>query len=229
MATLASWAGSPRTLTAPPPCPRPASSALQAVLDELCDARSLRLEAGAEIFGQGEPATRVYRLVSGVVRTTRLLADGRRQVCDFLHAGDVLGPEAGLVHVTSAEAVTPIVLQSVERRALSARAERDLALTGELWRLSIDWLTRSQDHLMILGRQGAVERVAAFLVSYAERIGAARSFELPMTRQDIGDYLGLTLHTVSRTLCLMQEQGLIDLDHRQVRLRAIDALQDMVA
>jgi len=227
MASLANRSESPQSI--PIAAPSPVSSALSAVLNELCDARTLHVAAGGEIFGQGEPASRVYRVLSGVVRTTRLLADGRRQVCDFLHAGDVLGPEAGLVHASSAEAVTPVVLQSVERRALSARAERDLVLTGELWRLSIAWFTRSQDHLMILGRQGAVERVAAFLVSYAERIGAARSFELPMTRQDIGDYLGLTLHTVSRTLCLMQEQGLIDLDHRQVRLRAIEALQDMVA
>ncbi|MCE3288465.1 MAG: transcriptional regulator, Crp/Fnr family [Caulobacter sp.] len=227
MATLAAWNDQPATAPLHPA--RPAGTVLDAALADFCGDRTLALSAGAEIFGQGEPANRVYRLLSGVVRTTRLLADGRRQVCDFLHAGDILGPEAGLLHATSAEAVTAVVLQSVDRRLLAARAERDLPLTGELWRLSIDWLARSQDHLMILGRQGAVERVAAFLVGYAERIGADGGFELPMTRQDIGDYLGLTLHTVSRTLCQMQAEGLIDLDHRQVRLRAFDQLLDMVA
>lgn len=213
----------------PAPGSRLAESALEAALSALCGMRVQSVAAGAEIVGQGEQADKVYRVLSGVVRISRVLADGRRQICDFLHAGDVLGPEAGIVHALAAEAITPVTLQAVERQALSARAETDVDLTGELWRLSIDWFTRSQSHLMILAHQGAVERVAAFLVNYAERIGAEDAFELPMTRQDIGDYLGLTLHTVSRTLCLMQTQGLIDLDHRLVRLRKLDRLLDMVA
>ena len=208
---------------------RLAEGALESALTALCGTRIQRIAAGAEIVGQGEPADKVYRVLSGVVRISRVLADGRRQICDFLHTGDVLGPEAGIVHALAAEAVTPVTLQALERRALSARAETDVNLTGELWRLSIDWFTRSQSHLMILAHQGALERVAAFLVNYARRIGATDAFELPMTRQDIGDYLGLTLHTVSRTLCLMQAQGLIELDHRHVHLRKMDRLLDMVA
>lgn len=215
--------------TIPAPGPRPAEDALETALAALCGTRTQGVAAGAEIVGQGEPADRVYRVLSGVVRISRVLADGRRQICDFLHAGDVLGPEAGVVHAFSAEAVTAVTLQAVERRALAVRARADIDLTGELWRLSVDWFNRSQNHLMILAHHGAVERVAAFLVNYAARIGATDRFELPMTRQDIGDYLGLTLHTVSRTLCLMQNQGLIDLDHRQVRLRRMEQLQDMVA
>jgi CRP/FNR family transcriptional regulator/CRP/FNR family nitrogen fixation transcriptional regulator len=210
--------------------PRPAGSALDAAFTALSGGHTCVVPAGGEIFGQGEPADRVYRLLSGVVRTSRVLADGRRQICDFLHAGDVLGPEAGLVHAASAEAVTPVVLQAVERRALSARAESDVDLTGELWRLSIDWFNRTQDHLMILARQGAVERVAAFLVAYAARLGEPGEFELPMTRQGIADYLGLTMHTVSRTLSQMSALRMIQMPgQRRVRLLAPRRLEEMVA
>eukprot|EP01030_Chromulinospumella_sphaerica_P023319 gene23319-23346_t len=173
----------------PAPASRLAAGALETALTALCGTRVLRVAAGAEIVGQGERADKVYRVLSGVVRISRVLADGRRQICDFLHAGDVLGPEAGIVHALAAEAITPVTLQAVERQALSAQAGTDVDLTGELWRLSIDWFTRSQSHLMILAHQGAIERVAAFLVNYAQRIGARDAFELPMTRQDIGDYL----------------------------------------
>lgn len=209
--------GAPRSRQAPQP--------LTDAFDRLAGGRTRTVASGAEIFGQGEPADLVYRILDGVVRTTRLLADGRRQVCDFLLAGDVLGPEAGLVHRTGAEAVTTVTFQAVPRRALAALADSDAQLAGDLWRLSVDWFQRSQDHALILGRQGAVERVAAFLLGYGERTGADRAVDLPMTRQDIADYLGLTIHTVSRTLSLLQAEGLVELESlRRIRLADVPGL-----
>jgi CRP-like cAMP-binding protein len=198
------------------------------VFDQVGRVRAV--QPGAEIFAEGEDADSVYRILTGVVRTYRLLSDGRRQVCDFLHAGDVLGPEARLQHRNTAEAVTAVTIQSVPRNVLSELASHDTALAGDLWRLSVDWYQRSQDHALILARQGALERVAGFLLAYAERVGCEDDFDLPMTRQDIADYLGLTIHTVSRTLSQLQADGSVRLDSlRRIHLTrpaALHALSD---
>lgn len=208
---------------------RAAGDILGAAFDQLSGGRAMAFEPAEEIFGQGEPANRVYRILSGVVRVHRILADGRRQICDFLHPADVLGPEAGVLHAVSAEAVTPVTLQAVGRDALAARAAADVELAGVLWRLSIDWFNRARDHMLILARQGALERVAAFVLAYAERVGAVDGFDLPMTRQDIADYLGLTMHTVSRTLSQMCVDHLIDMpSQRRVRLNGGRRLEAMV-
>jgi len=204
---------------------RQAPSLLAEAFDGLAGQRARTAAPGVEIFAQGEAADCVYRILSGVVRTYRLLSDGRRQVCDFLHAGDVLGPEAGLAHRNTAEAVTTVTYQAVPRSALAALAAKDAALAGELWRLSVDWFQRSQDHALIVARQGAAERLAGFLIGYAGQTGQDEVFDLPMTRQDIADYLGLTIHTVSRTLSQMQAEGLVELESlRRIRLTDIAGL-----
>ncbi len=204
--------------------------ALAAVFDRLAGCRTRSFAPGAEIFGEGEPADFVYRVLSGVVRTYRLLSDGRRQICDFLHPGDILGPEAALAHRNTAEAVTEAVLQAIPRRALAEAAESDAPLAGDLWRLSVNWFQRSEDHAMVLARQGAVERVVCFLLAYAARVGAEREFDLPMTRQDIADHLGLTIHTVSRTMSQLQADGLVQLESlRHVRLCSLPDLQAISA
>jgi len=207
---------------------RRASPALDQAFRSLAGALVRRYPRGAEIFGEGEPANFVYRVVEGTVRVYRLLSDGRRQICDFLYPGDVLGPEAGLLHRNTAEAVGDVVLQIVPRKALAEMAAADVDLTGDLWRLSMDWFQRSQDHALILARQGATERVVGFLLGCSDQAGGADDLNLVMTRQDIADYLGLTIHTVSRTLSQLQADGLIELSSlRQVRLCDADNLREM--
>jgi CRP-like cAMP-binding protein len=209
---------------------RRASTAVEDAFERLAGARVRNFAPGTEIFAEGQAADYVYRIVEGVVRTCRLLSDGRRQVCDFLNAGDVLGPEANLVHRSSAEAVTPVRVQVVSRGALAQRAEADPVLSRDLWRLAVDWFQRSQDHALILARQGATERLAGFLVAYADRQGVQGELDLPMTRQDIGDYLGLTIHTVSRTLSQLHADGLVELTSlRHLRLSGEDELRAMSA
>lgn len=184
--------------------------------------------AGEDIYRPGEPASFVYRITEGAVVSYRLYADGRRQVTGFALPGDVLGLEAGGEHRTHAQALGPVTARVLRRARLSALAAADGVLARALWRASLCAFQRSEDHAMILARQGAVERVAAFLLGYAERIGATDVIDLPMSRQDMADHLGLTIHTVSRSLSQLQSEGLISArSSRHVRLLRRDRLEAM--
>lgn len=184
--------------------------------------------SGQEIFGQGEPAEYVYRVLKGAVRCFRLLSDGRRQICEFQLEGDFLGLEAGIEHRATAEAMSDCVLLAVRRNALADLAAKEQGLSGELWRLAVRGHQRSQDHAMIVARQGATERVAAFLVEFATRVQAGDQIDLPMSRQDIADHLGLTIHTVSRTFSQLQGLDLIEVaSPRRVRLKNLAVLSNL--
>ncbi|MFI4974360.1 MAG: helix-turn-helix domain-containing protein [Caulobacterales bacterium] len=163
-----------------------------------------------EIFGQGEPAEHVYKVVKGAVRCFRVLADGRRQISDFYLPGDLFGVEAGVDRRATAEALTDTVLIVARRSALVDDGD-DGAMARRMWRLAVAELQRSQDHVLTLGRRAASERVASFLVDLAARLSDEDGLELPMSRQDIADFLGLTIETVSRTLTQLQVSGLIRL------------------
>jgi CRP/FNR family nitrogen fixation transcriptional regulator len=176
-----------------------------------------------EVFGEGEPADFVYKVVTGAVRCFRVLADGRRQISEFYLPGDVFGVEAGPDRRATCEAVTDTTLVLTRRSVLTSDDQG-----GRFWRLAITELQRSREHVLTLGRRAAGERVASFLMDLAERTGAGESLELPMSRQDMADYLGLTIETVSRTLTQLQAHGLIQISScRHVQLRDPEALDDM--
>jgi CRP/FNR family nitrogen fixation transcriptional regulator len=178
----------------------------------------------AEIFAQGDGCDFVFKVVSGAVRAFRLLADGRRQIIDFYLPGDVFGVEFNAERLAGAEALSDSVIVVARRSALGTDGENG----ARLWRHAIDELRRSQDHVLTLGRRSAAERVASFLIDLAGRLGASDDLELPMSRQDIADYLGLTIETVSRTLTQLQSHRLIDLHScRKVRLSDRPALEDL--
>jgi CRP/FNR family nitrogen fixation transcriptional regulator len=181
-----------------------------------------------EIFGEGEPADFVYQVVSGAVRTYRLLSDGRRQIEEFHFAGDCFGLEAGIERRTTAEALTDTVVKAVRRSSLTERALDDAAIAGRLWKLTAKDLKRTQDHVLMLGRRSASERVAGFLIDLARRTGAAHEVDLPMSRQDIADYLGLTIETVSRTLTQLQGSGYLSIPScRRILLNDRQSLLEM--
>ncbi|MEY3841220.1 MAG: helix-turn-helix domain-containing protein [bacterium] len=185
---------------------------------------------GSVLFRQGEPVRLVYRVLSGAVISYRLLSDGRRQVTGFHLPGDFLGLEAGVEHTTTAEALSRVDALAMERTELAGRAVTDVGLARALWQVTVRAFRRSEDHALILARQGATERVAAFLLDFAERMGRPEIIDLPMTRQDIADHVGLTIHTVSRTLSQLQAQGLVEArSSRHVRLLQRHRLEGLCA
>jgi CRP-like cAMP-binding protein len=163
-----------------------------------------------EIYGEGEPAAYLYRVVDGTVRTYKVLADGRRQVGGFYLPGEIFGLDAGDEHSFSAEAISECKVLVISRSALIALADRDHDVARELWTHTARELQRVQGHIVLLIKS-AQERVAAFLLEMAERVPVGNAVELPMSRQDIADYLGLTIETVSRTLSHLESLAAIEL------------------
>jgi CRP/FNR family nitrogen fixation transcriptional regulator len=205
------------------------TSGAAAVSDPLgVDGMRLNFSRNAEIFGEGEQAGSLYRVLKGVVRTSRILSDGRRQVAEFFLPGDMFGLEAGDEHRTSAEAVVDCEVVAVRRAPLAERAMNDSIVGHKLWSLTLHHLRRSEEHMLVLGRKNACERVAWFLIDMSTRIPAPDRVELAMSRQDIADYLGLTIETVSRSMTQLQDEGLIELPScRQVVLSDRASLEDM--
>lgn len=201
------------TLAYPLDDPRTArpAAALTEVMERL-GARS-RFSRDQEIYAQGEEVEHLYRLASGVVRTTRLGADGRRQVGDFYRAGDLFGLEVGPDHQFSAEALTDCEVQIVRRSSVRAFAG-DVELDRAILEATRRELQRTQEHLLLLGRRNAREKVAAFLVNLLQDHGGADhggdGADLPMGRQDMADYLGLTIETVSRMLTQLQDEAIVE-------------------
>jgi CRP/FNR family transcriptional regulator, nitrogen fixation regulation protein len=178
----------------------------------------------SEIYGEGEPADYLYKVMTGVVRTCKVLADGRRQVGGFYFQGDTFGLETGATHAYSAEVITECRVLVAKHSTLIARAKTDHEVAFQFWMLTGRELRRLQDHVLLLIKN-APERVAAFLLALAERSSTGNSIELPMSRQDIADHLGLTIETVSRTLSYLESLQAIELlSTRRVLLRNRGAL-----
>ena len=179
----------------------------------------------AEIYGENEPAEYLYKLVSGTVRTSKILNDGRRQIGEFYMPGDIFGLEMGNDHSFSAEAITDAKVIVIKRSAVEALAARDNDVARQLWATTGRELQRMQEHILLLIKT-AQERVAGFLLEMAERIKSTTEVELPMSRQDIADYLGLTIETVSRTLTILENSSAIALpSSRRIVLRNRVALR----
>ncbi|MGA8390192.1 MAG: helix-turn-helix domain-containing protein [Pseudolabrys sp.] len=162
----------------------------------------------AEIYGENEPADYVYGVISGAVRTYKILGDGRRQIGAFYLPGDIFGLEADDEHSFSAEAISDAKILVIKRSALLALAERESEVARQLWSVTSQELRRVQDHILLLIKT-AKERVGSFLLEMAKRCPSGNDVELPMSRQDIADYLGITIETVSRNLTKLENSASI--------------------
>jgi CRP/FNR family nitrogen fixation transcriptional regulator len=183
----------------------------------------------AEIYGENEPADYLYRVISGAVRTYKVLNDGRRQIGGFYLPGDIFGLECGEEHSFSAEAITECKVLVIKRSSLVSLAARDGEVARQLWTMTAGELQRAQDHIMLLIKT-AQERVAGFLLEMAGRSVSTGEIELPMSRQDIADYLGLTIETVSRTLTQLEKSAAIAVPtSRRIVLRNRAALNRLNA
>ncbi len=162
-----------------------------------------------EIYGEGEPSEYIYQVIRGAVRTYKLLNDGRRQIGAFHLPGDVFGLDLDSSHRLTAEAISDTTVRLLKRRSLEVAAGSNAQVSHNLWTMTAGDLRHAENHMLLLGRKTAMERVATFLLEMDRRLAKAGMMALPMCRRDIGDYLGLTLETVSRALSQLSDQGVL--------------------
>lgn len=190
--------------------------------------KAVCLDREEELYAQDEDVDLIYLVVRGVVRTTRMGVDGRRQVGGFYYAGDILGLETGPQHLFAAEALTDVEVVAARRasiRAFAGDSDLDRAIL-DATRLE---LVRAQNHALMLGLRNAREKVAAFLLAACQS-EAGQVVELAMSRQDMADYLGLTIETVSRMLGQLKDEALVEFPStRQFRVPRWDALEALAA
>ena len=180
------------------------------------------------IFNEGDEAKYSYRVVSGAVRLCKVLPDGRRQIADFSLAGDFFGLEAAQEHDLTAEALCDVVIVRYYKTQLDQLSDERADIRNALMATLRQSLWSAQHHVIMLGRQTAMERVVSFLLQLSERAGSHGNHvvSLPMGRQDIADYLGLTIETVCRVLTDLKSRKLIATpDRRTVVLKNIPALE----
>ena len=187
-----------------------------------------RFERNQTIFNEGDDARYSYKLVEGGVRLCKLMPDGRRQIAEFALPGDLFGFEMNNQHSLTAEALGDVVVMRCARSQMERLSEEQPTLCKQLMTQLKRELTSAQTHLVMLGRQTAKERVASFLLLLAERVGAedGETVDLPMSRQDIADYLGLTIETVCRALSDLKRDRILAIPNRhQIQIRNIASLE----
>lgn len=188
------------------------------------------IEPGQTIALEGEANGQVIGVISGLVRCFRLTADGRRHICRFGGAGSLIGLGPLGVQRHSAEAITAAQVIVFRAAAVEAAIERDPQVRAAIMRALADELTEREHIQLRLGRLTADQRVADFLLELADREGPAISnHDIPMSRADIADHLGVTIETVSRALHRFNRMGLIALkDSHHFLILAINRLRDFI-
>lgn len=198
-----------------------------AALDDISsDSERLRAPAKSMVFREGDPALRAFSIVEGVVKLSRLLADGKQQVVGFRFPGDIIGFGTQRTYAFDAELLTAGHFCRIDRRKLDQLLRRYPLMERRLLDLCLQELASTQDHLVTVGRRSAESRVATFLLGLIEvhrrRAMPLAELPMPMTRSDIGDFLGLTLETVSRTFAAFKRQGIIA-EPGQHKLRVLNS------
>lgn len=179
-----------------------------------------------EIYAEGDGADCWYKVIFGTVRICKLLADGRRYIAEFCFSGDCFGHDSASMRTFSAEAVSDAIVMRLPRKATEQLADRNPALARLLRETMLRDLTNAHGRMLMLGRMTAPERVAAFLLEMFDRRDVARNLSLPMSRNDIADYLGLTIETVCRSLSAFKREGAIAIPNaHQVELHDRAALE----
>jgi CRP/FNR family transcriptional regulator, nitrogen fixation regulation protein len=181
------------------------------------------------IFHENDPAESVYKVVSGSVCTCKTLSDGRRQIVAFYLPGEFFGFECADEHSLSAEAVSNAKVLVIKKRVLAAAASLDAAIERQVVLLMAGELSRLQERVLLL-LKNAPERMGQFILDMEKRAAVGDYVELPMLRQDIADYLGLTIETVSRILTALEKYVAIKVFSRQgITIRNRSLLKTVMA
>jgi len=177
--------------------------------------RHMHFASCETVFAQEEMTTSFYNLLEGVMRLYKLLPDGRRQIVGFALPGDFLGMATSARHSFSADAIGPVAVCRFSRASFARFAEDKPHLLRRINELAVRELSQARNHMVLLGRRSAEEKVATFLLGWRDRLvqlnGLTKTVPLPMSRQDIADYLGLTIETVSRTFTKFERDGVIEI------------------
>ena len=171
--------------------------------------------AGQGFIDEGEPATCFFIVTVGTAKLFKLLPDGRRQITGFVGPGQFLGLAVSGTYAFSAEVIEPVRYCRFPRAALRTLLDDFPLMEKQLLEVASNELVAAQEQMLLLGRKTARERLASFLLTQSRRGMPSghlrRQFMLPVTRNDIADYLGLTIETVSRTFTRLGAEGLIDI------------------
>ena len=186
------------------------------------------LSAGQALFWEGDPAGQIFDVLEGVLRVYKIMPDGRRAIMGFIHPDDVLGVSFQNRYLFTAEAVAEVKVRRFARRRFFALINETPALRPQLFAILCDEMSAAQDQMLLLGRKNAEERVVSFLLAIHRKSAVGNDIELPMSRLDMADYLGLTIETVSRMMTSLARRGLIVISARHtVTLRKLIALREI--
>ena len=186
----------------------------------------LSFARNAEIYAEGDSSECWYKVVSGTVRVCKLLADGRRHIAEFCFSGDCFGLDGTGGRPYSAEAVDDVIVMRYRRKPTEQLIDQNQAVARLLREAMLRDLAHAHGHTLRLGRMTASERVATFLLEMFERRDRTKALDLPMSRNDIADYLGLTIETVCRTLSAFKRDGTIAIPNpHRIELLDRDALE----
>jgi CRP/FNR family transcriptional regulator len=187
---------------------------------------------GETLFSEGDEADSVYEVMRGMLRLYKLLPDGRRQITGFLTRGRLLGLAPDGICTYTAEAITEVTLCRYKQSAFERLIDEVPGFAKRLLAAASEELRAAQNQMLLLGRKAATEKVASFLLAMAGQQDGddAATIDVPMTRSDIADYLGLTIETVSRTLTKLRRDGLIALPSAtHIEIRERNALEELAA
>lgn len=213
--------------------PPPVQSSRPATLHDHLQRSPMRgIEAKDHVFTEGDPKSHIYEVVTGAVCIYKILPDGRRQVIDFAYGGDIISLGLGATETYNAQATIATRVRCLPLSALSGLARSDPAVAMKMCEAMSDELTAVRDHLVSVVQRSATERLVNFLLALSTRNVRnnrdRHTIELPMTRADIGDFLGLTIETVSRTFTKLKSLRLIVIDQgTTIKLCDIDGLNTL--
>jgi len=184
------------------------------------------------LFTEGDRGGKYYEVLEGVMCSFRILHDGRRQILSFSYPGDIVGIGHEQECKCSCESVKNATVRCIPSATMQTSVEAQLELTQKLLDVAKNELAGMHDHFVMVGRKSSVEKIASFLLALARRAdngdGQDVTFQLPMTRTDIADFLGLTIETVSRRLTMLRKLGVIDLPQiTTVHVRDMERLEEL--
>ncbi|MGI9351524.1 MAG: helix-turn-helix domain-containing protein [Rhizobiaceae bacterium] len=177
--------------------------------------QEIKLGVGENLFFEGDNARYIYEVIEGVVRSSKVLMDGRRQVLNFCYPGELVGVSHDKHYHYDCDAVSPVKIRVYRKNASMDEILDDPEFCMKLLRNTAAEVNSMQEHFMMLGRKSAMEKTASFLVAVVDRQkfynDCGLYIELPMSRADIADFLGVTIETVSRNLTKLRKFGVINL------------------